>query len=243
MSLTSKLQANTEFIDLTVELVDIISTKMNLDKKTVWDCVSEKSLEELKKSVRKPKKKRAKTAYTMFSKDSSITEDLKKKHGEDITIGEMSKLKSELWKTLSEKDKEKYEQMAKDENEANPVVNDKPKKKKKNKTPYNMFLGDKELRKTITDKTDNKLSMSEVNKEMIKVWNSLTDKKKEKYVKLAEEENKKNNEVTEEEVKEEVNEVKEEVNEVKKEVNEVKEEVKIKKTKKSPTKKKSPAKK
>merc|ERR1712138_89297 len=108
---------------------------MNLDKKTVWDCVSEKSLEELKKSVRKPKKKRAKTAYTMFSKDSSITEDLKKKHGEDITIGDMSKLKSELWKTLSEKDKE--------------------------------------LRKTITDKTDNKLSMSEVNKEMIKVWNSL----------------------------------------------------------------------
>ena len=230
MSLTAKLQTNTEFIDLADEVVNTISTKMNLDKKTVWDCVSEKSLEELKKSVRKPKKKRAKTAYTMFSKDSSITADLKKKHGEDISIGEMSKLKSELWKTLSEKDKEKYEQMAKDENEANPVVNDKPKKKKKNKTPYNMFLGDKELRKTITDKADTKLSMSEVNKEMIKVWNSLTDKKKEKYVKLAEEENKKNNEVTEEEVKEEVKE-----EEVKEE--EVKEEVKIKKTKKTPVKK------
>ena len=129
MSLTAKFVNNAQNIDIVDEVISLLSEKMNIDKTEAWKTVSDKSVEDLRKSVRKPKKKRAKTAYTMFSKDSSITEDLKKKHGEDITIGDMSKLKSELWKTLSEKDKEKYEQMAKDENEANPVVNDKPKKK------------------------------------------------------------------------------------------------------------------
>jgi hypothetical protein len=208
---------------------------MNVDKTEAWKIVSDKSVDELRKTVRKSKKRRAKTAYTMFSKDNDVTNKLKASTGGKVSIGEMSRLKSELWKNLSDKDKEKYEQMAKDENEANPVVNDKSEKKPKNKTGYNMFLADKELRDSITKKSKTKMSMKEVNEEMIKVWKTLTDEDKKKYNELANIENdklKKNDvkkEVVNEVVEEVVNEVVEEVVEEKKEV------------KKSPPKKKSPA--
>lgn len=231
MSLTAKFFNNTQNIEIVDEVLSLLSDKMNVDKTEAWKIVSDKSVDELRKTVRKSKKRRAKTAYTMFSKDNDVTNKLKASTGGKISIGEMSKLKSELWKTLSDKDKEKYEQMAKDENEANPVVNDKPEKKPKKKTGYNMFLADKELRDSITKKSKTKMSMKEVNEEMIKVWKTLTDEDKKKYNELANIENDKlkKNDVKEEVVEEVVNEVVEEVVEEKKEV------------KKSPPKKKSPA--
>jgi len=195
MSLTAKFQNNTQNIEIVEEVLSLLSEKMNVDKVEAWTTISDKSVVELRKSVKKIKKKRAKTAYTMFSKDVEVTNDLKKKHGEGVSIGEMSKLKSELWKNLSEKDKEKYEQMAKDENEANPVLNDEPKKKPKKKTGYNMFLADKELRDSITKKSKSKMSMKEANEEMIKVWKTLTTDEKKKYTDIADVENSKMNDV------------------------------------------------
>lgn len=221
MPLTDKFVNNDQNIAIVDEVLSLLSEKMNFDKTEAWKTISDKSVEELRKTVRKPKKKRAKTAYTMFSKDVDVTNELKKKHGENVTIGEMSKLKSELWKSLSEKEKEKYEQMAKEENEANPVVNDKPEKKKKSKTPYNMFMADKELRKSISEKIKT-TDMKEVNKEMVKKWKSLSDKDKKKYVDLAEMEKNKMSEETE--VVKEQNEV------VKEETEVVKEKPKKKKT-------------
>ena len=221
MPLTDKFVNNDQNIAIVDEVLSLLSEKMNFDKTEAWKTISDKSVEELRKTVRKPKKKRAKTAYTMFSKDVDVTNELKKKHGENVTIGEMSKLKSELWKSLSEKEKEKYEQMAKEENEANPVVNDKPEKKKKSKTPYNMFMADKELRKSISEKIKT-TDMKEVNKEMVKKWKSLSDKDKKKYVDLAEMEKNKMSEETE--VVKEENEV------VKEETEVVKEKPKKKKT-------------
>ena len=221
MPLTDKFVNNDQNIAIVDEVLSLLSEKMNFDKTEAWKTISDKSVEELRKTVRKPKKKRAKTAYTMFSKDVDVTNELKKKHGESVTIGEMSKLKSELWKSLSEKEKEKYEQMAKAENEANPVVNDKPEKKKKSKTPYNMFMADKELRKSISEKIKT-TDMKEVNKEMVKKWKSLSDKDKKKYVDLAEMEKNKMSEETE--VVKEENEV------VKEETEVVKEKPKKKKT-------------
>ena len=221
MTLTDKFVNNDQNIAIVDEVLSLLSEKMNFDKTEAWKTISDKSVEELRKTVRKPKKKRAKTAYTMFSKDVDVTNELKKKHGENVTIGEMSKLKSELWKSLSEKEKEKYEQMAKEENEANPVVNDKPEKKKKSKTPYNMFMADKELRKSISEKIKT-TDMKEVNKEMVKKWKSLSDKDKKKYVDLAEMEKNKMSEETE--VVKEQNEV------VKEETEVVKEKPKKKKT-------------
>lgn len=213
MPLTDKFVNNDQNIAIVDEVLSLLSEKMNFDKTEAWKTISDKSVEELRKTVRKPKKKRAKTAYTMFSKDVDVTNELKKKHGESVTIGEMSKLKSELWKSLSEKEKEKYEQMAKAENEANPVVNDKSEKKKKSKTPYNMFMADKELRKSISEKIKT-TDMKEVNKEMVKKWKSLSDKDKKKYVDLAEMEKNKMSEETEV-VKEENEVVKEETEVVK----------------------------
>ena len=202
MSLTAKFQNNTQNIEIVDEVLSLLSEKMNVDKVEAWTTISDKSVDELRKSVKKTKKKRAKTAYTMFSKDVEVTNDLKKKHGENISIGEMSKLKSELWKNLSEKDKEKYVQMAKDENEANPVLNNEPKKKSKKKTAYNMFLADKELRDSITKKSKSKMSMKEANEEMIKVWKTLTTDEKKKYTDIADVENSKMNDVVVEKEKE-----------------------------------------
>ena len=204
MSLTAKFQNNTQNIEIVDEVLSLLSEKMNVDKVEAWATISDKSVDELRKSVKKIKKKRAKTAYTMFSKDVEVTNDLKKKHGEGVSIGEMSKLKSELWKNLSEKDKEKYEQMAKDENEANPVLNDEPKKKPKKKTGYNMFLADKELRDSITKKSKSKMSMKEANEEMIKVWKTLTTDEKKKYTDIADVENSKMNDVVVEEEEKDV---------------------------------------
>ena len=244
MSLTAKFLNNTQNIEIVDEVISLLSEKMNVDKTEAWKVVSDKSVDELRKTVRKPKKKRSKTAYTMFSKDDDVTNKLKATTGGQVSIGEMSKLKSELWKTLSDKDKEKYEQMAKDENEANPVVNDEPKKKTKKKTGYNMFLADKELRDSITKKSKSKMSMKEVNEEMIKVWKALSDNDKKKYKELADVENSKmdednvKNEVVKDKVEEDKVEDKVEEDKVEDKVEE-KKEVK----KKVPAKKKSPAKK
>ena len=231
MPLTDKFVNNDQNIAIVDEVLSLLSEKMNFDKTEAWKTISDKSVEELRKTVRKPKKKRAKTAYTMFSKDNDVTNKLKGSIGGQVSIGEMSRLKSELWKSLSEKEKEKYEQMAKAENEANPVVNDKLEKKKKSKTPYNMFMADKELRKSISEKIKT-TDMKEVNKEMVKKWKSLSDKDKKKYVDLAEMEKNKMSEETE---------VVKEENKVVKEENEVKEEIEVVKDK--PKKKKAVVKK
>ena len=196
MPLTDKFVNNDQNIAIVDEVLSLLSEKMNFDKTEAWKTISDKSVEELRKTVRKPKKKRAKTAYTMFSKDNDVTNKLKATTGGQVSIGEMSRLKSELWKSLSDKEKEKYEQMAKEENEANPVVNDKSEKKKKSKTPYNMFMADKELRESISKKLKT-TDMKEVNKEMVKKWKSLSDKDKKKYVDLAEMEKNKMSEKTE----------------------------------------------
>ncbi len=222
MSITAKFFNNTQNIEIVDEVLSLLSEKMNIDKTEAWKVVSDKSVDELRKTVRKTKKRRAKTAYTMFSKDNDVTNKLRGSIGGQVSIGEMSRLKSELWKSLSDKEKEKYEKMAEEENEANPVVNDKPEKKKKSKTPYNMFMADKELRKSISEKIKT-TDMKEVNKEMVKKWKSLSDKDKKKYVDLAEMEK---NEV----VKEENKVVKEENEVVKEEIEVVKDKPKKKKT-------------
>lgn len=245
MSITAKFFNNTQNIEIVDEVLSLLSEKMNVDKTEAWKVVSDKSVDELRKTVRKPKKRRAKTAYTMFSKDNDVTNKLRASIGGKVSIGEMSKLKSELWKTLSDKDKEKYEQMAKDENDANPVVNDEPKKKPKKKTGYNMFLADKKLRDSITKKSKSKMSMKEVNEEMIKVWKTLSDKDKNKYKELADVENSKMDEDKNEIVDKVENEVEDKVeDEVEDEVVEKKEVKKKAPAKKNPpAKKKSPAKK
>ena len=198
MSLTQKLTTTTENIDLTLEVLSVLSEKTGTDMNELWSHLSDKSPDELKKSVKKPKKKRAKTAYTMFSSDQEVTKALKEKHGEDIKIGEMSKLKSEMWKNMSDEDKKVYEEKAKKKNEEEPVTVEKV-KKKRDKTPYNMFLGDNDVRNEIVEKLGEN-TFIKVNSEMSKKWKEMSDKDKKKYVDQAKKANDKS-EDTEETVK------------------------------------------
>ena len=226
MALTKQLQSNPDFITIMNEAIILFSDNTDKSTEEFWSMVSEKSFEELKKSTHN-KKKRAKTAYSMFSSDKNVRDTIKSVSKKDLTLGEMSKLVSEKWKSLSEEEKTVYEKMAQEKNESEPVNVVKEKKPKK-KTPYNLFLADKEVREKHKNSTDEKLSMMEINKLMIAEWKTMSDKNKKKYVELA---NKANEDLNKsEEVKEEDVEVKEEDVEVKEEDVEVKEEVKPKKT-------------
>ena len=183
MPLTQKLTQTIENFELVQEVLSLLSKKTETEVNELWSHLSDKTPDELKKSIKKPKNKRAKTAYSMFSSDPDVTNDLKKKHGEDIKIGEMSKLKSALWKNMSEEDKKVYEEKAKKKNEEEPVFVEKAKKKRK-KTPYNMYQGDSKVRDAIVKKLGEK-TFSKVNGEMSKMWNEMSDKDKKKYVDLA----------------------------------------------------------
>ena len=177
----------------------------------------------------------------MFSADTDVRKTIEDSNGGKLPIGKMSKLISDKWKSLSESEKAVYEDKAKEMNEKNPP--DIPvKKKHRTVTAYNKFLGDKDLRTTIQNDSKDPLTMGQVNDIMIAKWKSMTDKDKAKYVKQAEDENKKNSEVnnTSEPVKEDTSEpVKEDTSEQVKE--EVKDTVPVKK--KNPAKKKSATKK
>lgn len=234
MALTKQIQTNPDFIDIMNNAIKLFSENTDKSTEELWCIVSEKPYEELKKSTRK-KNKRAKTGYRMFSSDKTVRDNIKNESSEELTLGQMSKLVSEKWKSLSDEEKKVYEQMAHEKNEQNPVIKSTQKKTKK-KTSYNLYLADKEVREKHKNSSKEKLSMMEINKLMIAEWKTMSDKDKQKYVDLA---NKLNSEEVKEKVKEEVEEkveeevdeeVKEQVDEeVKEEVKEVKKPVKKKK--------------
>ena len=62
MSLTTKFLNNTQNIEIVDEVLSLLAEKMNVDKVEAWTTISDKSVDELRKSVKKTKKKRAKTA-------------------------------------------------------------------------------------------------------------------------------------------------------------------------------------
>ena len=227
MALTKQLQTNPDFIDIMNQAISLFSENTDKSTEELWNLVSEKSFDELKKSTHK-KNKRAKTAYSMFSSDKTVRDNIKNESSEELTLGQMSKLVSEKWKSLSEEEKKVYEKMANDKNESNPMLKEKQKKPKK-KTSYNLYLADKDVREKHKNSSKEKLSMMEINKLMIAEWKTMSDKDKQKYVDLADKLNSEVNEEVNEEIKEEI---KEEVNE------EVKEEVKVKEEDKKVKKKK-----
>lgn len=80
--------------------------------------------EELEKKYIKPfrstrkrntNKKGKKTCYSMFLSDKEVEEDLKQRNP-DMNFGELSKEKAKVWKVMSNKDKERYKELAADYN-------------------------------------------------------------------------------------------------------------------------------
>lgn len=183
MSLTKELKNSMEFTELMNNAIKLFSENTDKSSEELWTLISDKSYEELKKTTRK-KNKRSKTGYTVFSSDKSIRDSIKQSSTTELSLGEMSKLVSEKWKSMSSEEQEPYNKLAEEKNKESHVVVVKEVKKKK-KTPYNMYLSDKELRATYQESSSEKLSMMEVNKLMIAKWKTMGEVEKEKYVKLA----------------------------------------------------------
>ncbi len=76
--------------------------------------LKKKYLSEMK-NFKKNKKKSKPSGYSMFLSDKTVTEGLKKKNPK-ATFGEMSKLRGAMWKGLKESDKNRYKQLADEEN-------------------------------------------------------------------------------------------------------------------------------
>jgi hypothetical protein len=82
------------------------------------------SYEELEKKYIKPfrstrkrntNKKGKKTCYSMFLADKEVEEDLKNRNP-NMNFGELSKEKAKVWKVMSQKDKERYKELANEYN-------------------------------------------------------------------------------------------------------------------------------
>ena len=110
------------------QLLNIFSESMNPFLKYLLKDISEKfdiPLEKLNneylnkmkiKKRRNTNKKGRMTSYSMFLKDDNIINEIKRRYP-DKKFGEYSKIKGEVWKTMSSKDKEVYKLKAKEYNE------------------------------------------------------------------------------------------------------------------------------
>jgi len=89
-------------------LVEQIAVDNNLDAKAL----KKKYLSDLKEYKKKPSKRKGViNPYAAFLGDKDVEDKLRKDHPE-ATFGELSKLKGPIWKSLSKKEKEKYQEMA-----------------------------------------------------------------------------------------------------------------------------------
>lgn len=109
------------------KLLNVYSESINPFLLFLLTDISEKfniSLEDLKKEYiakvkikkrRNTNKKGKMTSYSMFLKDENITTEIKERYP-DKKFGEYSKIKGEIWKTMSSSDKEIYKLKAKEYN-------------------------------------------------------------------------------------------------------------------------------
>ena len=107
MSLTKELKNSMEFTELMNNAIKLFSENTDKSSEELWTLISDKSYEELKKTTRK-KNKRSKTGYTVFSSDKSIRDSIKQSSTTELSLGEMSKLVSEKWKSMSSEEQEPY---------------------------------------------------------------------------------------------------------------------------------------
>lgn len=110
------------------QLLNIFSESMNPFLKYLLKDISEKfniPLEQLNeeylskikvKKKRNTNKKGRMTSYAMFLRDDNIINQIKERYP-DKKFGEYSKIKGEVWKTMSSKDKEIYKIKAKEYND------------------------------------------------------------------------------------------------------------------------------
>ena len=79
------------------------------DYKIDFDELDEKYLVLLEKQKKKRKKRNhILTGYQYFLGDAKVADQIREEHGDKIAFGEISKLKSQLWRGLTKEEKDRF---------------------------------------------------------------------------------------------------------------------------------------
>uniref|UniRef100_A0A8I3X889 HMG box domain-containing protein n=1 Tax=Callithrix jacchus TaxID=9483 RepID=A0A8I3X889_CALJA len=125
-----------------------------------------------------PKKPKGKMSALAFFVQARREEHKKKNPAVSVNFAEFSKKCSERWKTMSRKEKSKFDEMAKA---------DKVHRKKKEdpnaskRPPYGLLLFCSEFRPKIKS-TNPGISIGDVAKKLGEMWNNLNDSEKQPYI-------------------------------------------------------------
>jgi len=191
MAFTQQLtNVSKDTIMLINDIIYEISNKNKTECNNLWTKISEVPYVELKKQCKKKVSKK-KTAYYMFSTDKTVREniiDIYKIENDNNkpSIGVISKLMSEKYKTLSEEEKKVYQDKADEVNKT--LTNNKITKNKiKKKTGYMLFISDPNNRNPIKLEYPD-YTMIEVNGILIQKWKALSDEEKSVFNNKAKEE-------------------------------------------------------
>ena len=141
------------------------------------------NLPEGTKGKTKPKQRRAKSAYTLYSSNPDVRQKLKESHP-SATFGEISKLISQQWKELSAKERKPYldqSNQEKAEMAAEKQASVKPKTRAK--SAYLHYSMSPEVREKAKNENPNK-SVTELAKILGTQWKALSDEEKKPYHQL-----------------------------------------------------------
>ena len=139
---------------------------------------------------KKPKTKRAKSAYQFFMGDAEVRKVVKEEN-QDASSKEILTLMAGKWKSMEDEEKSKYTEMSAQDKDA--VQQQQPPKAEKTrtraKTAYQFFMGDTEVRQAVKEENP-EASSKEILTLMAGKWKGMEDEEKSKYVDLSEEDKK-----------------------------------------------------
>jgi len=139
---------------------------------------------------KKPKTKRAKSAYQFFMGDAEVRNEVKEENA-DASSKEILTLMAGKWKSMQDEEKEKYVEMSAQDKET--MQQQQPpkaeKKRTRAKTAYQFFMGDTEVRKVVKEENED-ASSKEILTLMAGKWKGMEDEEKTKYAEMSEEDKK-----------------------------------------------------
>lgn len=116
MSCANLIRSSESSFNLTQKLITSLSEKFNFSAEDAWSHVSTNTIVQLQKRFKKQKKannplssiKKPRTSFSFFTKNQRV--EIAKKHPK-ASFGELSKLVSQAWKKLSDKEMKTYKNM------------------------------------------------------------------------------------------------------------------------------------
>ena len=156
------------------------------EERAPYMALSIKEREELaitKESNNTNVRSRARSAYTLFTKDKEVLEAIRTQNPE-IKFKDFSKVLSDKWSSLNDEEKEKYVKAHNEEKAT--IVADKEKtqvktKQQRAKSAYTLYSSDINVRKVIKDSNPDAV-FGQISKLISTQWHSLTDSERLPYV-------------------------------------------------------------